>query len=190
MPDNPARRLTLAEAMATIAATATGLAASRYFPPWVYDHPMLTADQNKFFYWTISLELWLTVLLPCLLMWTFTSFALHRRQGRWRRMFRRPGIAASTTTILVLAAVSSNAGLSELSHSSGDFLNYSFKVLVTLANVNGLAVGALWMVLLLGGLWCPTLGPGDRLGRLLGWFWIALSAIYGILGPLAWMMKG
>jgi hypothetical protein len=121
---------------------------------------------------------------PCLLSVTITTMALDLRSPRphRRRLTRRPGMAAGLAVALALAVVATQCleyliatgePLNELKARWQPYLGYFWTTFPTLA---GYTVAVSWLALVLSGCWSSEPGSRARLGRALGWSWIAMTA--------------
>jgi hypothetical protein len=139
----------------------------------------------------------LVLAAPLVMAWTLAILALRLRRprDRWSRLVRQPGLIAGLMAALVLAwrlvgfatmciRVNSRPNLSILTvrhgalsgHWSGwpppYLLFETDHYLDTMATI-GVAVASSWLLLLATGRWRPERSWIDRVGRVLGWFWIA-----------------
>jgi len=124
--------------------------------------------------WSLSLALWV----------------LRLRQPRpgLPRVFRQPGMAASTA-ILVYSSFFMTATLISLFlnyFSSGIFtqhmfipMNFVMWILILAMSFMGITVFAVWTVLWLIGAWRPEPSWIDRAGRVLGIYWVTNSLLFG-----------
>ena len=132
-------------------------------------------------YWMTHLPYWSG---PCLVSWTLASVALGLRSPKppWRRLARKPGMAAGLALLLALVVKSVQFfvfltinGTIFTSMKDG-WRGPSANFWVTLPGLAGYTVAASWLVLALSGRWPADSGPQDRLGRAFGWCWIAMAA--------------
>jgi hypothetical protein len=104
------------------------------------------------------------------------------------RVFRQPGMAACTAT-LVYSSFFLTATLISLFLSyfaSGIFSNHMFLqfnfviwILIIPMSLVGVTVSAVWIVLWLIGAWHPEPSWIDRAGRVVGIYWVANSLLFG-----------
>jgi hypothetical protein len=180
----PRQRFRLFDAMALVAGFALGLGLLRGLSPnqfllqydpvgpmsrdwgrpwtsreWVFW--ALQTTQNRFYY-----------LMPLLATLSVTVLIICQRPPRPRlaRLMRQPGIvamvAASTMPGVwapILANLESRKGL-DLTSTQYLYMNMTTSVATAVASV--------WITLLIGGRWRADPGWCDRLGRVLGIFWI------------------
>jgi hypothetical protein len=183
-----AGRFGLGDAMILVAATAVGLAATRALvvqggwhnltmqlgparvmvlggPPWAE----WTAE-------AIHLNGAILAMLatPTAVAWTLAVLALGLRAPRpgRRKLARRPGLVAGLAILPTLVAWGAFALGVWLVR--GSFVD---KVPMVMAAPMGLSVLAAWLPLILGRRWRPEPTWTDRLGRLLGIYWIASGLI-------------
>ncbi len=173
------RQFTLIDAMMIIAATATGLALDRAV--WLD-----TALWSEIRFWDGSVPrdfrslVHIGVLLSVLpaAMLTVAALALHLRQprDRWRRVCRRPGMAAclaATSPLVIGMALVGCARLGKSDFTANLLLGYGLPLMA------GGAVAAEWSLLVLNGRWRPSPSWLDRLGRLVGLLWLVSIAALG-----------
>lgn len=163
--------------MAMVAATAVGLALHRAF--WAQAPPFVQARDLR----GVLLRV-MIFLTPLAAMWTTATLALQLRppQRRWRRIFLRPGAAvccAAASTLVVGVAV-----LGFGMETGTPYFLISTLMLFGVPTAAGNAVGATWVLLILVQGYRPSADWGDRLGRVLGLYWMAW------LPMLAWSLVG
>jgi hypothetical protein len=141
-------------------------------------------------YWLGHVPCWSA---PCLLSLTLAAMALGFRGPRpsFRRMVRRPGMAAGLAVILAVVvmaievlrfcAVGRTASL--VARDSGPL--HAVRVLTSFVPLAGFSVAVWWLGLALSGRWSAEVNAGGRLGRVIGWCWIAM-AVSGEIG--AWCL--
>ena len=164
------RPFTLSDAMALLAATAVGLA----LVCGLMEVPQLRSGTLRR----------MGLAAPLAAAWALTLLGLRLRRPRpsLRRLARQPGTAAG---IMVLVALPVAAGWLLAARTIDSFENLpplilgrdgypSFERLTT--TIGPLVLGA-WLILALCGLRRPEPGWIDRLGRLLGAYWIVLSLV-------------
>jgi hypothetical protein len=170
------RRFTLADGLALVAATAAGLALMRvafgatlamilrditYLP----SRPEEVLDRVA--------TLLLVLVMSCLATWTVAVALLVLRRPRpgLRRLVRRPGamacLAAGVATLANLAIYLAAEGsrLAEMSNWAGPILVSSI--------LAGTAVASCWLTMAASGRWRAERAWLDRLGRALGFAWLA-----------------
>jgi hypothetical protein len=207
MPQEQERPYTSLDAAMLTGAFALGLA-------WAWAaNPLLDAiyGDNYFHYqprWSIhspyiSLNLFSTTLLPLTLM----VVAVRLRRPRPRLAFRQPGVAACVAASVVLLAgiarypVRQATLFAELTRVQGDaytnivqfpkhrdfsgFLSLVGAIVHGVGQSAGLAVAGVFLAYWAAQI--PSTGPSwiDRLGRLLGVFWI-IVALGFLATPMAW----
>jgi hypothetical protein len=199
MPDTPqTRRFHLLDGMALIAATAIGFAIARAYALEVLNnnlgpYPVLPRA---------LLTIWAYILaaLPIPVMWSIAVFLLHLRRPRprLRLLADQPGFAACGAVALV-AAIRLIGFLMLLARTIGNryytvsldvFDSFSVTVSypgpVNSATIQNsayfavsafsisAAVAAAWLLLAVGGHWRSESHWLDRLGRVLGAYWIGI----------------
>lgn len=183
------RRFNLADAMILVAAAAIGLGLARSYLPWLEAPFAMQRTRARPMppvpFWVGAASTWITILLPCALAVTLSLPMLRCRYSGWRRACRCPGLGASIASCFILAAVALGVTCRELDHSSGDWVNATYSAFRQFGDLNGLAIGAVWTVLAIGGIWRPSSEPVERLGKVLGSFWIGVSILDCCLLPLA-----
>ena len=170
----PTRRFSLLDAMVLIAATAVGLTIDRVF--WSDMHGWDGAVLKHFRDLT-SAGIILSV--PLVAMWTVATLALQLRRPRYRlrRMLRRQGTAAccAATVALALGAVlviCATRG-TPVSFGSRLIMGYGLPVMA------GGAVTAVWTVSLIAREYQAASDWTDRLGRVIGLYWVMSTAVLG-----------
>ncbi len=97
---------------------------------------------------------------------------------RRRRMFSQPGVMAcvsvSATAIITALLALLSLMIPALRGTGGDPLN---GFLVLGSSACGFAVAVSWMTLVLVGRWRPERGWIDRMGRVLGLYWMSLAPV-------------
>lgn len=192
MTEPPRRRPILIDAMILVAATALGMALSRPFLHWLSMSWELHGSKPRTFgFWARSVSTWGTVSAPCLLAWTFALPVLRGIDRGRRPAVRRGavGLLATTGLVLVVAAISALlAEMSSYSWRTHTFLdNYAFHALQRFGELNGLAVGAVWLTAACSDRDRESPPPDwiEWLASLLGAVWIGLSILHFWLEPLA-----
>jgi hypothetical protein len=108
---------------------------------------------------------------------------LRRPRPRLRRLMRQPGMVACTASAVVLGIRLINhlsiAGLIACHYGGADAWGYLDDITTQdempfVPSQIGCAVAAAWAVQALGGCWRPERSWIDRMGRVLGWYWLAM----------------
>ncbi len=185
MTDEPHRRFRLVDAMVLIAVAALTLAMTRsYLRCFSVLSSLVTTEPINVR--VMGVREWLNACVPLLVVISAALWPLRftRPMDRFRRTARRPGLAVSYATwvALVLALVRSASDLRTLlthTHfptvgflSPGDI--FVLRV-VGMKDFIGSGVAVTWLLLWLGGGWRAEPTWIDRLGRLLGVFWVAFG---------------
>ena len=172
-----ARRFSLLDAMALIAATAAGLAIDRVF---LSDMRGWDGAVLKHFRELTAAGIILSV--PLAAMWTVATLALQLRRprDRLRRLLGRSGTAACCTATV---AMTLGAGLVictmrtiSVSFTSRLVIAYGLPIMA------GGAVTAVWALSVIAGAYRAVPDWNDRMGRLMGIYWV-LSLL-----ALAWTL--
>lgn len=183
------RKFTLIDAMFLVAATAVALVPIRY----AYDSDMLEALSAAWTFegvWEFALGLhW--IFTPLLVTWSLALWLLRLRQPRprLRRLFRQPGMAATTAILLsvVLILIKLFAMLvivflaAKAFARSGEGLALDFLFVCSRMYSAALcdALLAVWLVLWLGRVWRCEASWIDRAGRALGIFGVVYGLLFG-----------
>jgi hypothetical protein len=167
------RRFTLTDVLVLIAATAAGLAADCY----LWSDAALGFEVRSWGIWALPdlrslVDCGIVLSTPPAVMWSAATVAFHLRRPRerMRRAVRRPGMAAccaSTSASIMGIGVAGCAALGRNDFSARLLLAYGLPLMA------GSAVAAVWLVLVLSRNWNPSSLWPDRLGRLLGGYWLA-----------------
>lgn len=196
MTEPPRRRPTLMDAMILVAATALGMALSRPLLHWLsVPWEVHNLRSGSFAFWAFVVRTWFTVAAPFLLSWTFALSVLRGIDRERRRAFRRGSLAVPVTTGLVLVVAAISALITESSRSSWHTQsfpdNYAFHALRQFGELNGLAVGAVWLTSMCGGRCRRHARPDwiEWMARLLGALWIGSSILHFWLEPLAFLLR-
>jgi len=185
------RKLTLLDLVVVVASVAAGFALLRW--------RLAFADVFRFFQtisdappwrWTArSFSLRLSGLLdlatPCALTGTLGVLILRILPPRPHlpRLARQPGFVACITFLVVATFTTGTVLLTLWSRgklgptSNLDMITYYTVTTGLAAQLGGLSVAAAWSVLGLGSRFRPEASWVDRLGRLMGLFWIASSVV-------------
>jgi hypothetical protein len=122
--------------------------------------------------------------VPIAAMWTVATLALQLQRPRYRlrRLLLRPGIAAcyAATSALALGA---GLAICATRGNSGDFgcrmiVGYGLPIMA------GSAVTAVWTLLMLVGRYRHALDWIDRLGQIMGLYWVLSLLVLG------WIVTG
>jgi hypothetical protein len=182
-----ARPFTLLDAMVLIAAMAIALLPFRFFLS-VFEGLSATLSVAH----RIVEVVFVTdaLICPLALSLSLALWVLRLRQPRpgLPRVFRQPGMAASTA-ILVYLSLFMTATLISLFlnyFASGIFgshmfltFNYLIFILIMPMSLMGVSVSAVWIVLWLIGAWGPEPSWIDRAGRVVGIYWVVNSLLFG-----------
>jgi hypothetical protein len=161
-------RFTLLDAMILIAGTAVSAAIARGFFTESRPYPFGRMAIEGIYILTASHLLlgWSVALLAC---------QAWRRGRLGRRVARWPGTAACVAVFVVASLnlmYAWTVGLARTSYARV-FVSMSLARPHTMAG----AVAVAWSVLLLSGRWRPARAWPDRLGRAIGWSWLALYVV-------------
>jgi hypothetical protein len=183
MENSSPRRLTVADGMALLGATAVGFAAARRAPMAEMSVP-LTVPWDVAFVTGSYLGL----------SWTAALLVLSLRRPRLgrRELFRRPGAAACIAIVLAAAwggisVACEVASEAQVNPGWGVRLvpfnawNLIADACAAVGPGAALAVTAVWTVMALGGRWEPDRSWTDRAGRLLGAYWVGMGLSYHVL---------
>ena len=125
-------------------------------------------------------------LLPCGLVWTLAVLLLRLRHPRpaRRRLARQPG----TVACVAAASVAGAGGLALLLVLTAKFYTRAEPVALTdrfvarllegMAPSMGLGVLVAWLMLVLNKTWRPEPSWVDRMGRVVGAFWVATIPVF------------
>jgi hypothetical protein len=189
------RRFTVSDAMVLVAATALALVGVRYYwPSWPPELGFRGAYRHtaKIIIYTnlMTIIKYNLYILSCpAAAWTSACLALCLRRPRptLRHLTRQPGAVACAAAVVVLAIRLINFGsvVSILAvdgaypWSGLSLLDMYIFDLQKIPSEIGSAVAAAWVVQAVGGRWRPEPGWIDRMGRVLGVFWVGTI-------PFAW----
>ena len=181
------RRLSIADGMILIAATAVGIALSGRIRPEAWNKPWPALGSWKA---AINFASVTTLMgLPCLIAWTLTMPLLRMRGGfqSWRRVARRPGMAAC---LLVWLSLPLSVGLilGGQVYSSGiarfrsrldlyGAASVLTEILWTASPLIGWGVAMGWGLQAIQGRWRAEPTWTDRAGRALGTIWIGIASV-------------
>ena len=181
------RRFTIADGMILIAATAAGIALSGRIRPEVWSNPRVQFDSWKAALYFASVTMLMG--LPCLIAWTLTIPLLRIRGGfqSWRRVARRPGMAACLlvwlslplSVGLILGGQVYSSGIARF-RSRVDLYGAAsvlMEILWTASPLIGWGVAMGWSLQAIQGRWRAEPTWTDRAGRALGTIWIGIAAV-------------
>ncbi|MHC5538869.1 hypothetical protein ACYOEI_11670 [Singulisphaera rosea] len=187
------RRLTLLDLMIVVAGVAVSL--------WVLPEGVIPTAVTAFSiitgkYGYYAKAQWLSILFvrftyPVTFIWTLTTVALALTPPcpPARRLARQPGfVACGVVVMTVLIAGPLNYAISSHNFIPGLSISTRFQVelgeaLTFRRGEGGFAVAAAWLVLWANGRWRAQPSLADRLGRLVGLFWIVTI-------PCGWTLAG
>jgi hypothetical protein len=207
------RPFTIADAMTLIAVSAIGFAVVQFYTIEVLRFELITLTPFRKLW--LSAYLYLIVALPLPLFWSFAGFLLRLCPPRppLRRLTRQPGFIAcgavsTVITIRVTGFVAfwlrtalNNHYLFGLDYWDAltipfnrlaqgpifSIADYAGPYFSTTAFGASAAVTAAWLQLFASGRWRTEAHWLDRMGRMLGWFWVAIIPFscwwdYNVLG--------
>jgi hypothetical protein len=183
-PSTP-RRFTLLDAMVLIAVTAVALVPIRLYL-WENLHPPENWSASELMRMGLDANI---VLVPPALALTLALWLLRMKppRPRLRRVFRQPGLAASTTMLVSTVAslisfilyISINQDFSHFGFQSVDEINLWARIGMVPLFLSGGGVAAVWIVLWLSGTWRAEPRWIDRAGTAIGVYWVTLSVLFG-----------
>jgi hypothetical protein len=167
-PGTSRRRLNLFDALVLVAATAVGLAVTRAFLEAL---PSFVGKASLSRYQVAGAA-------PLLATWCLALPVLAARPPRtpFRRLARRPGFAACSSTALGLAAASVLSLIETMCSklSINGWPLFLVDLVFWLSPLVAPTISGAWLSLALGGRWLPERDWIGMLGRLLGVCWIVL----------------
>jgi len=172
MPEPASRRFTIADGMALVAATGVGLALARAYSDAFHGipfHPSPSSWRTTDYLRTTS-----SCMVACWML-TILGLRLRRPRPRLRRLARNPGFAASCALAAGLA-VGMIEAIPRAIGGPRDLMPGPFERVSGLMIWGGRTVLGAWILLAVFRLWRPERSWIDRLGRVLGWSWIAWDA--------------
>jgi hypothetical protein len=181
------RPFTLFDAMVLIAATAVALLPFRLFLSGFAGLSESLSVAHRIVEAVFVTD---ALICPLALSLSLALWVLRLRQPRpgLPRVFRQPGMAASTS-ILVYLLFFLTATLISLflnyfangifSHHMFTQMNFVVWILILPMSMMGITVSAVWIVLWLIGAWRPEPSWIDRAGRVVGIYWVANSLLFG-----------
>lgn len=191
MPDAPRMRPTLLDLAVLVASIAAGLALLRWrlafadvlrFFATISDAPPWRWTARSF---SLRLSGLLDLAIPCALTGTAGVLALRLIPPRppLSGLARLPGFVACSV-FLAVAALTVGSVIATLGVRGrlggikpAELVTYFSAATGLAAQLGGLSVAVAWSVLAMAGQYRGEASLADRLGRLLGWFWIASGLI-------------
>jgi hypothetical protein len=171
------RPFTIVDAMILIAATAVGLGVIRDWTAPVFTYVLRTHEVPSPSGLLMIAEL---TLVPILFYWTIAVVGIRLRRPRpsLRRLGRQPGLVACLAVILA-TLISFSIGRYPVLFSGKAQPGELSSLLMNLSPPHMVAPGVAvaWMVLAVSSRWRPDPGWIDRLGRSVGFAWLALLMI-------------
>jgi hypothetical protein len=186
----PQRRFRLVDAMVVIAVEALALMMTRsYLRCFSALNALVSTEPGNVR--AMGSREWLYACVPHLMVLSAALWPLRfaRPVGRYRRTARLPGLAVSYATwvaivfALVRSAFDLRTSLRNTYFSNVGALSpgYIFVLrVVAMKDFMGPAVAVTWFLLWLGRGWRAEPGWIDRLGRLLGVFWVAFGVAFWV----------
>jgi hypothetical protein len=182
MRSSTPRRFTVLDAMVLIAATGIALVPIRLYL-WENWHFPENWSASEIMLMGLEANL---ILIPPALALTLALWLLRLKQPRprLRHVFRQPGLAACTTTLVFTIAnllsffIHITINNTFPSFDSDDLLLWMRIGMVPIF-LSGGAVAAVWIVLWLSESWRAEPSWIDRAGRVLGVYWVLLSVFFG-----------
>jgi hypothetical protein len=183
----PLRRLTLLDVMILIAATAAG--AQSLHVIWSQlnvSHLASALDTRPFLGVLVRAPHALGAAVPIFAAWTVALLALWMRRPRppLHRLVMQPGLAACTAATLALgiSALSRFAEVVAFAVAQGQPVSFGDEGIwaslcmdwIAKPSGVGIAVAAVWSWQILGKRWRPQPTWIDRLGRVLGVYWLVM----------------
>ncbi len=166
----------LRDAAILVAATAFGFALSR----------MSTASLNETTFrerplWIFMVSNWpgasAYFIAPTLVMWSAAVVVMGLMSPGFSRIRQGPGwVGATAVTVVILATSAAEVAYRWPIPSNGQAM--AADVLRTWDQTGSRVLAAAWVSLWLAGAWRPSPAWPDRLGRWLGWGWIALGVLW------------
>jgi hypothetical protein len=165
------RRFSVLDAMILIASTAVGFAGIRACSPAFYSYQYTPMTPPPWLNWlAVVLSNWAFYLSPLPAAWTLAALVLRLRSPRppMRRLMRQPGAVAvfAATMLILIGVVHYLLDLHNPSSHDVPFQYTSFSL--------GCGVGSAWWILVLGMRWRAERSWIDRLGRVLGAYWVGM----------------
>ena len=183
------RRFGVADGLILVAATAVGLATSRWLAPDLTlqqfsEYVTKPRDGRRsltFFILQLTAELSSVFVIPGLVAWTVACLLLRLRRPRppWRRLSRQPGTMAcliATVAIGLSAAFGAIGWVME--DQRDDAMEWLAVQSLAVPPQAGAAVFWCWVTMALSGRWRPEPTWLDRLCRLLGLAWLTMALLF------------
>jgi hypothetical protein len=193
------RKFLLSHALVLVAATAVGFFVARpYYAVTTVDWTPPMPSASSFAGWVGGIWDCLVMVSPIVMAWTLAILALEfwPPRPRWRELVRQPGFVAGMTAAFVLLvrlcgfatmyarvfgreklwimSVPRTGGGGALPGWPPRNLLFETDHFLSTAALIGVSVAANWIVLRASGAWRSERGWIDRVGLVLGWFWIAI----------------
>lgn len=180
-PDRP-RKFTILDAIVVIAALASGAALARPVFGLVGGHWSLTDPATRRY----RIEFYFALISPGVATLTVATLILRLRKPRptFRCLVRQPGMVATIASLVGLAGAIMSWGYM-LYHTgllNPAWLNINFWARASIPTA--CTVIGSWLILALGGRWRAERSWIDRIGRVLGLYWIAVLLIVRALDLL------
>jgi hypothetical protein len=182
------RRFRLADGLILVAATAVGLAASRFLAPNLtlrqFSNYVTKPPDGGWSLTSISgstAELSAFAVIPGLVGWTLACLVLRlcRPRPPWRRLSRQPGtMACLMATVAIGLSVEFGAIEWVMADQRDDAREWLVVQIMAFSPRAGLAVFWCWVTMALSGRWRPEPTWLDRLCRLLGFAWLAMGLVF------------
>ena len=156
--------------MILIAASAVGMALMRLFFQSASSVPVGGNPSD-------NVQLNLFSFSPMLMVWSFTLLFLQLRQptSPIRELTGTPGFGAVCATACVTIVHFSTMSIEAFLDPKHSFLTRPFYIgLSWLVTFVALSIVPVWVLVALGGRWNRSTDWRERLGRVVGWCWIAL----------------
>lgn len=180
MSDPSARKFNIVDMFVIVAATALGMVPlstlvkyGQFFNSKKLSNPGIWTWAD----WLNAIEVLQIFSVAFLTSWTLALIPIRLRAPRpaRRQLWCQPGLTACSTVAITIVAFSPHAFFAW--KRWGPPLSYMllYKIIYDVAAYGGFSVGAIWMILALGDLWCSEASWIDRSGRVIGSIWIMLS---------------
>jgi hypothetical protein len=171
------RRLTLADLMLLVAATAPGLAVVRFANTLgLYDERIMRTTGKV----RLALEAISVFVTPVIVPWTLMVLILSLRKPRppLRRVAGRPGFVACACVALTLLLQAPDLVIRACLIETFPEVGTQYgRAVATITLFSGVTILGAWMALALAGRWRPGRSWLDRLGCILGCYYIFIYVI-------------